>query len=127
MTRKIALVLTAFLLIYWLPTDIESIRFGLAHQPKLALGISLKIVMHVLAIVGLALDKTFGFAFLLGATIQGLVVSTSAVRAIPTADWWLHRGQLIGPGLDVLFRLYCLGFLATRPQRLFGAGPKKPD
>lgn len=120
MMRKAALVLTAFLLLYWLPADIESVRYGLEHQPKLALGISLKLFMHVMAIAGLALDSTFGYAFLLGASAQGLLVSTSALRAIPMADWWLHKGQLIVPALDVLIRLFCLGFLASCPKRIVG-------
>lgn len=118
--RKAALFATALLLLYWLPADIESIRFGLAEQPKLAVGISLKIFMHLAAVVGLALDQTFGYAFLLGATAQGLVVSVSAMRAIPSTEWWHYKQQLWGPALDVGLRLFCVAFLATRPGRLVG-------
>lgn len=120
MTRKIVAAVTGLLLLYWLPADIESIRYGLATQPGLSVGISIKITMHVLAVVGLVKDMTFGYVFLFGATLQGMLVSTSAVRAVPMADWWLHKGQLIGPALDTLLRLACLGFLATRPERLVG-------
>ncbi len=118
--HKAALVLTTFLFLYWLPADIESIRFGIEQHPKLALGISLKLFMHVMAIAGLALDQAFGYAFLLGASAQGLIVSVSAVRAIPTADWWLHKGQLLVPALDVLIRIFCLGFLASCPRKMVG-------
>lgn len=112
MMRKAALALTLFLLLYWLPADLESIRYGLEHHRELALGISLKIFMHLMAIVGLARDEGFGYVFLLGASAQGLIVAVSALRAIPQSDWWLHRGQLIVPALDATIRVYCLGFVA---------------
>lgn len=115
-----ALASTAFLLIYWLPTDLESIRDGLASEPRLALGISLKILMHLLAVLGLYLDKTFGYAFLLGASLQGLLVASGAFRALPTETWWLYRSQLIAPTFDIYLRIFCLVFLATRPGRLIG-------
>jgi len=122
--RLFVTFLTGALLLLWLPTDLQSISDGLANQPKLALGISLKIFMHTMAVIGLSLDKTFGYAFLLGATLQGLLVSSSLVRAFPLDDWWHYRAQLAGPVLDVLARLFCLGFLATRPGRLVGKEAK---
>ena len=118
--RRAALLATTALLLYWLPADLESIRFGLEQQPKLALGISLKIFMHLAAVVGLTLDQTFGYAFLLGASLQGLLVSVSAMRAIPTAEWLQYKEQLWGPALDVVLRVFCLAFLATRPGRIVG-------
>ena len=116
--RKAAIVCTLGLLFYWLPADIESIRFGLESEPKLALGISLKIFMHVMAAIGLGLDKTFGYVFLLGATVQGLVVSTSAMRALPFESWWQYKGQLMGPAVDIILRCLCVVFLASRPSEL---------
>ena len=120
MTRKVALALTLLLLFYWLPADLESIRYGLKHQGELALGISLKIFMHLMAIVGLARDEGFGYVFLLGASAQGLIVAVSALRAIPLSDWWLHREQLVVPVLDTAIRLYCLGFVAYSYRHFMG-------
>jgi hypothetical protein len=120
--RKALAICLLVLLIYWLPFDISSLRDGLDHHPRLALGISLKLLMNILAIVGLWLDKTFGYAFLLGAALQGLLVSTSSLRAVPTVEWWHYKAQLIGPAIDVAVRVVGLVFLATRPGRLVGKG-----
>jgi polyferredoxin len=113
------------LMVLWLPFDIASIRDGLEFQPSLALGISLKLLMHILAIVGLLMDKTFGYAFLLGATLQGLLVSTSSLQAIPTHEWLIYKEQLFKPAFDVVVRIASIIFLATRPGRIIGKGAPK--
>lgn len=115
-------IATAVLLVCWLPADIASIRFGLETEPRLAVGISLKILMHLLAVAGLFLDKTFGYAFLLGASLQGLLVASGSLRSLPISDWAQHLTQIVGPALDVVLRLLSLGFLATRPGRIVGKG-----
>jgi hypothetical protein len=118
--RKVIAAALLVLTVLWLPFDITSIRDGLQFQPELALGISLKLLMHILAIVGLLMDKTFGYAFLLGATIQGLLVSSSSLRAIPLNEWLTYKDQLLKPAFDILVRIACLLFLATRPGRIVG-------
>lgn len=120
--RKVVAIATAVLLVCWLPADIASIRFGLETEPRLAVGISLKILMHLLAVAGLFLDKTFGYAFLLGASLQGLLVASGSLRSLPISDWAQHLTQIVGPALDVVLRLLSLGFLATRPGRIVGKG-----
>ena len=120
MMRKTALVLTTLVFLYWLPADIESIRYGLHFQRELALGIALKIFMHVMALVGLARRADFGYVFLLGASVQGLIVSVSALRAVPPPDWWVHKGQLLIPAVDALIRLYCLAFVAYTYRHFLG-------
>ena len=108
------------LLVLWLPFDVQSIAEGLKHEPRLALGISLKLLMHILAIWGLVLDKTFGYAFLFGATVQGTLVAYGSLQAIPSGQWSNYKLQLLRPGLDLAIRAFCLGFLITRPGRIVG-------
>ena len=120
--RKAILALTTLLLLYWLPVDAVSIRTGLEGQPTLALGISLKILMHLLAILGLALDRTFGYAFLLGASLQGLLISYGALQVIPWQYWWDYRSQLYVPGIDAILRVISLSFVVVHSRRLVGIG-----
>ena len=123
--RPAVILFTLGLLLYWLPSDIASIRFGLESEPKLALGISLKILMHTLAVLGLFLDKTFGYAFLLGASLQGLLIAYTKLQVVPLSHWASYRNQLWAPGVDVCLRTLSLLFLATRMGRLIGIGDSK--
>lgn len=118
--RKVVIVAVTFLLLIWLPFDLQSIRDGLEGEPRLALGISLKLLMHILAIWGLVLDKTFGYAFLLGATLQGGLVAYGAVQAVPSGQWWTYKTQLLRPGFDLSLRVLSLAFLLSRPGRMIG-------
>ena len=123
--RKPLACLLFILTLWWLPWDVSSIQDGLSRHWQLALGVSLKLLMHILAIVGLWKDKTYGYAFLLGATVQGSLPATSSFLAIPSQEWWLYKEQLLRPAFDLLVRLLSIGFLATRPGRIVGKGGPK--
>lgn len=78
--------------------------------------------MHTLAVVGLWKDKTFGYAFLMGATAQGALIATSSFQALPSHEWWLYKEQLLRPSFDLLIRLWSLIFLVARFGRIVGKG-----
>lgn len=119
-SHRFASLLTLFLLSVWLPTDVGLIREGLEGETRLAVGISLKIFMHLVAVVGLWLDKTVGYAFLLGASLQGLLVAVGPLIAIPVERWVEYSSALWWPLTDVILRITCLIYLATRPGRIVG-------
>ncbi len=113
--RRILVAGSVVFFVLALPGDVQSIRESLASPDRrLALGLSLKTLMAVLAIVGLELDKTFGYAFLLGITLQSLLIKTGAfLGAFPAAVDWLAVAE-------ILFRLNCLVFLFVYRGRLVG-------
>jgi hypothetical protein len=118
-------LLTLTLFLVWLPSDINAIRDGLESNPRLAVGISLKLLMHTVAVVGLWLDRTMGYAFLLGASVQGLLVAVGTLRAVPMSRWSEFTSVLWWPALDATLRVASLVFIFTRPARLVG-GEAKP-
>ncbi|MCA9793821.1 MAG: hypothetical protein KC910_18550 [Candidatus Eremiobacteraeota bacterium] len=120
--RQIALVGTVLTLAVALPGDLRAIAEGFSSQGEwqLSLGLSLKLMMHLLAIVGLYLDQTFGYAFLLGASLQGGLIATGYLVALDPTARAEHPGQLVWPALDLGFRGYCLAFLAVRWRRIIG-------
>ncbi len=117
--RVVALV-TLALLIIGLPWDVDALRFGVTEQPQLAVGISLKILMHLGAIVGLWKDITLGYAFLLGASAQALLIDYGSLTAVPPHQWSQFVSTLWWPVVDGILRMGCLVYLATRPGRIIG-------
>lgn len=120
--RQLALIGTALTLAVALPGDLRAIAEGLSNQGEwqLSLGLSLKLMMHILAVLGLYLDQTFGYAFLLGASLQGGLIATGYLIALDPAARAEHPGQLVWPALDLAFRGYCLVFLAVNWRRIIG-------
>lgn len=109
--RHIVLAGSVIFFLLALPNDIQGIRESLASPDRrLALGLSLKTLMAVLAILGLSLDKTFGYAFLLGITLQSLLIQAGALSG---AFNWVAL-------TEILFRLNCLAFLIVYRQRMVG-------
>ena len=117
---RLVAILTLALLLVWLPHDLLTIREALGDNSRLALGLSLKIFMHVVAVIGLWLNKTAGYAFLLGASVQGLLVASGGLRAVPLSRWRDYSSTLWWPILDASLRLVSLAYLGTRPGRLVG-------
>ncbi|MGE0489233.1 MAG: hypothetical protein AB7S38_08465 [Vulcanimicrobiota bacterium] len=120
--RQIALFGTLLTLAVALPGDLRAIAEGFSDQGEwqLSLGLSLKLMMHVLAILGLYLDQTFGYAFLLGASLQGGLIAVGYLVALDPTARAEHPAQLIWPALDLAFRGYCLIFLAVNWRRIIG-------
>lgn len=111
MWRRFILAGSILFLALALPNDLANIRFSLADTDhRLALGLSLKTLMAVLAILGLWLDRTFGYAFLLGITLQSSLI---CVGSLLGGDFWL-------PAIELLFRVNCLAFLIVNARRLVG-------
>ena len=105
-----------------LPADLEAIVYG--GQARLSIGLSLKTFMTLAALVGLALDRTLGYAMLLGASLQiSLVRAGDFLGVAPAAavsGWLNYSDQLWLPCLDLLFRLSCFVFLGRRWRRMIG-------
>lgn len=123
MNRAVAGLALAFFVLA-LPGDLRNIVAGLRGGDPgadwhLALGLSLKTLMTVGTIVGLWLDKTFGYCFLLGASLQISLIRCGEFQAV---DWREYPGQLLLPAVDLGFRLLSLAWLATRWRRMFGEG-----
>lgn len=107
-----------------LPTDASNIWVALTDPGpdadwRLALGLTLKTAMTVLAVLGLWWDKTFGYCFLLGSSLQISLIRVGEFQAV---DFREYPVQLVLPGLDLVFRAACLVWLATRWRRLVGEG-----
>lgn len=107
-----------------LPSDLSNIWVALTDPGpdadwRLAAGLSLKTLMTLLAVVGLWLDKTFGYCFLLGSSLQISLIRVGEFQAV---DFRQYPAQLVLPGIDLTFRAVCLVWLATRWKRLIGEG-----
>lgn len=121
-SHRLMALLTLALLLVWLPSDLPAIAEALSYHPRLALGLSLKILMHLVAVIGLWRDRTAGYAFLLGASLQGLLVAAGGLRVYPLARWPEHLSLVWWPALDAALRVLSLGYLITRPGRMVGKG-----
>ncbi len=109
--RRLIVAGSVLFLVLSFPGDAQNIWGSLNSDDKrLALGLSLKTLMAVLAIVGLELDKTFGYAFLLGISLQSLLIAVGRILG----------GDPVLAGIEVVFRLNCLAFLAVYRMRMVG-------
>lgn len=113
-------LLTLALFLVGIPWDLDALGFGVSEQPELAVGISLKILMHLVAVVGLWKDATPGYAFLLGASAQGLLIDYGSLTAVQPSQWGQFFSTLWWPATDSILRISCLVYLATRPGRIIG-------
>jgi hypothetical protein len=121
---KIIAVLAAVFGLLALPTDVPNFWAALTDPNsgadwRLALGLTLKTTMTALAVVGLWLDKTFGYCFLLGSSAQIAFIRVNEFLAV---DFREYPTQFVLPGLDLAFRAVCFVWLATRWKRLIGEG-----
>jgi len=121
---KIVAALAAVFGLLALPSDLSNIWVALTDPGPdadwhLALGLSLKTLMTWLAVLGLWLDKTFGYCFLLGSSLQISLIRVGEFQAV---DFREYPGQLVLPALDLAFRAACFAWLATRWKRLVGEG-----
>ena len=126
---KLALACLLSLLIA-LPVDAQNIWNGLFHPDltatwKLSLGLSLKVLMGVLSILGLWRDSTFGYTFLLGSSALNLIMRGGELSALEGV-WEDHLGQLVQPLLESFFRLFCLGYLGLHWRRMLGLKEVSP-
>ncbi len=104
------------------PSDLDAILNE--GDGRLSLGLSLKTLMVVLSIAGLAFDRTLGYAMLLGASLQILLIRlgdySGVAAAAQVSGWGSYWKQMAIPATDAVFRLVCLVFLAFRWRRILG-------
>ncbi|MEW6282803.1 MAG: hypothetical protein AB1758_29600 [Candidatus Eremiobacterota bacterium] len=112
--RRFILAGSLVFLVLALPGDLSNIFWG--GNWRLSLGLSLKTLMAVLAILGIWKQRSYGQPFLFGITAQSSLIRVGEFQAVAGlwSDYW---SQLVLPGLELLFRLFCLIYLGLELTR----------
>lgn len=77
---------------------------------RLALGLLIRNALIVASIVGLLQRRRYGEVCLATESVHSIIIHTGAFQAV-APDYAAYWRQLVWPGLDIAFRLFCLAYV----------------